>query len=120
LIDHRYAHTGELAGAALTSRENLPCSDALYVALAAALSSPLLTLDQRLAGMEGLRCVMEVVMDLRSFGITSGPVRSVILAEPVRHGAVAQLVAHLHGMEGVRGSSPLSSTDITAGHRLAR
>ena len=25
-------------------------------------------------------------------------------------GAVAQLVAHLHGMEGVRGSSPLSST----------
>src|SRR5262245_22914472 len=26
-------------------------------------------------------------------------------------GAVAQLVAHFHGMEGVRGSSPLSSTD---------
>ncbi len=26
-------------------------------------------------------------------------------------GAVAQLVAHLHGMEGVRGSSPLSSTE---------
>ncbi len=26
------------------------------------------------------------------------------------HGAVAQLVAHLHGMQGVRGSSPLSST----------
>lgn len=26
------------------------------------------------------------------------------------YGAVAQLVAHLHGMEGVRGSSPLSST----------
>lgn len=25
-------------------------------------------------------------------------------------GAVAQLVAHLHGMEGVRGSNPLSST----------
>jgi hypothetical protein len=25
-------------------------------------------------------------------------------------GAVAQLVAHLHGMQGVRGSSPLSST----------
>ncbi len=26
------------------------------------------------------------------------------------NGAVAQLVAHLHGMEGVRGSNPLSST----------
>ena len=30
--------------------------------------------------------------------------------DPV-HGAVAQLVAHLHGMEGVRGSNPLSSTE---------
>jgi hypothetical protein len=28
------------------------------------------------------------------------------------YGAVAQLVAHLHGMEGVRGSNPLSSTDV--------
>ena len=27
-------------------------------------------------------------------------------------GAVAQLVAHLHGMQGVRGSSPLSSTHL--------
>ena len=27
-------------------------------------------------------------------------------------GAVAQLVAHLHGMQRVRGSSPLSSTEI--------
>ena len=27
-------------------------------------------------------------------------------------GAVAQLVAHLHGMEGVRGSNPLSSTQV--------
>ena len=26
------------------------------------------------------------------------------------HGAMAQLVAHLHGMERVRGSNPLSST----------
>ena len=30
-------------------------------------------------------------------------------------GAVAQLVAHLHGMQGVRGSSPLSSTLLTCG-----
>jgi hypothetical protein len=28
---------------------------------------------------------------------------------------VAQLVAHLHGMEGVRGSSPLSSTEHQRG-----
>ena len=28
-------------------------------------------------------------------------------------GAVAQLVAHLHGMEGVRGSNPLSSTKFS-------
>lgn len=41
--------------------------------------------------------------------MTFGP-PSAKLAEPIRHGAVAQLVAHLHGMEGVRGSSPLSST----------
>ena len=27
-------------------------------------------------------------------------------------GAVAQLVAHLHGMQGVRGSNPLSSTNV--------
>ena len=31
-------------------------------------------------------------------------------------GAVAQLVAHLHGMEGVRGSSPLSSTAWPCAH----
>jgi hypothetical protein len=30
---------------------------------------------------------------------------------PAKFGAVAQLVAHLHGMQGVRGSSPLSSTE---------
>ena len=31
-------------------------------------------------------------------------------SEQRKFGAVAQLVAHLHGMQGVRGSSPLSST----------
>ena len=30
-------------------------------------------------------------------------------------GAMAQLVAHLHGMERVRGSNPLSSTDRVSG-----
>ena len=34
-------------------------------------------------------------------------------------GAVAQLVAHLHGMQGVRGSNPLSSTE-SAGQRPRR
>src|SRR6476661_190454 len=33
-------------------------------------------------------------------------------------GAVAQLVAHLHGMQGVRGSSPLSSTGEVRRNRL--
>ena len=32
-------------------------------------------------------------------------------------GAMAQLVAHLHGMERVRGSNPLSST-IIEGHSV--
>ena len=44
----------------------------------------------------------------------SGPGSSV----PGSRGAVAQLVAHLHGMEGVRGSNPLSSTEEIAGQRL--
>lgn len=61
LIDHRYAHTGYLADAAWALRENLTFYDALYVALASALNSPLLTLDQRLAGTAGLSCVVEVV-----------------------------------------------------------
>ena len=34
-------------------------------------------------------------------------------------GAVAQLVAHLHGMQGVRGSSPLSSTMRVNGAALS-
>ena len=36
-------------------------------------------------------------------------------------GAVAQLVEHLHGMQGVRGSIPLSSTDLVGNiHRMWR
>ena len=34
-------------------------------------------------------------------------------------GAVAQLVAHLHGMQGVRGSNPLSSTIYLAEQCIA-
>ena len=33
---------------------------------------------------------------------------------------MAQLVAHLHGMQGVRGSSPLSSTQTTGSRPLGR
>ncbi len=33
-----------------------------------------------------------------------------LIVKQQEYGAVAQLVAHLHGMQGVRGSSPLSST----------
>ena len=29
-----------------------------------------------------------------------------------RYGAIAQLVEHLHGMQGVRGSSPLGSIEF--------
>ena len=35
---------------------------------------------------------------------------TLVVAIATPYGAVAQLVAHLHGMEGVRGSNPLSST----------
>ena len=40
-----------------------------------------------------------------------------MLEEQQWSGAVAQLVAHLHGMQGVRGSSPLSSTNNPLEHR---
>lgn len=40
--------------------------------------------------------------------------------ESGNHGPVAQLVAHLHGMQGVRGSSPLRSTDKYEMPRLRR
>ncbi|MEN9542944.1 MAG: hypothetical protein RJB54_444 [Actinomycetota bacterium] len=42
----------------------------------------------------------------RKAGLSSGKV-----CRATKLGAIAQLVAHLHGMQGVRGSSPLSSTD---------
>ena len=39
-------------------------------------------------------------------------------SKTTEHGSVAQLVAHLHGMQGVRGSSPLRSTN-TERHPLS-
>ena len=44
---------------------------------------------------------------IRSQGTFSATMASALWG---KFGAVAQLVAHLHGMQGVRGSSPLSST----------
>ena len=41
-----------------------------------------------------------------------------VLSFRPHHGAVAQLVAHLVRNEGVRGSSPLSSTDRSAQHQV--
>jgi predicted nucleic acid-binding protein len=41
-------------------RTNLSASDALYVALAEQLDTPLFTADARLARAPGLRCVMEL------------------------------------------------------------
>ena len=51
----------------------------------------------------------------RRFGETGGSLGKLPQSPPGdiplgRSGAVAQLVAHFHGMEGVRGSNPLSST----------
>ena len=37
-----------------------------------------------------------------------------ITTPPVPHGALAQLVEHLHGMQGVSGSNPLRSTILPA------
>lgn len=56
----RWSHR-DLLGRAWELRENVRAYDALYVALAEALDTPLLTLDQRLAGAPGLRCSVEVL-----------------------------------------------------------
>jgi predicted nucleic acid-binding protein len=61
LVDHRYEHRGALANAAWRLRHNVTFYDALYVALAAAIESPLLTADGRLAKAPGLPCAVEVV-----------------------------------------------------------
>lgn len=42
-------------------RDNVRTWDAIYVALAEALGAPLITLDQRLGRVEGLRCAVQVI-----------------------------------------------------------
>jgi len=62
LIDHRYPHTaGGLAETAWQLRDSLSFYDALYVALAAHLGTPLLTADARLVRAPGLPCRVELV-----------------------------------------------------------
>jgi predicted nucleic acid-binding protein len=56
----RFAHT-LLLDRAWDLRANVRSWDALYVALAEAVSAPLLTLDRRLAGAPGIDCPVEVV-----------------------------------------------------------
>jgi predicted nucleic acid-binding protein len=62
LIDHRHQMTGALAGAAWALRQDASFYDALYAALAAALTLPLLTADARLAKAPGLGCAVEHVV----------------------------------------------------------
>jgi predicted nucleic acid-binding protein len=62
LIDHRYEMTGALAAAAWILRDNLTFYDALYVALAQALTCPLLTADERLTHAPALPCAVELVL----------------------------------------------------------
>ena len=42
------------------------------------------------------------------------------LRNVTEYGDMAQLVAHLHGMQGVRGSSPLISTETSVEVPIAR
>lgn len=61
LIDCRYEMTGNLARAAWALCENVSFYDALYVALAQALSVPLLTADGRLSRTSALPCEVELI-----------------------------------------------------------
>lgn len=60
LVDYRYEMVGSLALAAWALRENLSFYDALYVALAQALSVPLLTGDVGLTRAPNLPCAVEL------------------------------------------------------------
>jgi predicted nucleic acid-binding protein len=62
LIDHRYEMTGGLSSGAWALRENLSFYAALYVALAQALSVPLLTGDGRLSRAPALPCAVELMV----------------------------------------------------------
>lgn len=61
VIDVRHPHAGSLAPLAWTLRDNLSFYDALYVALAASLGTPLITGDARLSRAPALPCSIELV-----------------------------------------------------------
>jgi predicted nucleic acid-binding protein len=61
LIDHRHQMTGTLAITAWAMRDNVTFYDGLYIALAAALSAPLITADVRLANAPRLNCEIELI-----------------------------------------------------------
>lgn len=61
IIGHGYPHVGWLAEAAWRLRDNVSFYDALYVALAARLTIPLVTGDRRLANASGLPCDIELI-----------------------------------------------------------
>ncbi|MTD53951.1 type II toxin-antitoxin system VapC family toxin [Amycolatopsis pithecellobii] len=61
IVDARYAHVGALARDAWELRDRVRFYDALYVALAARLELPLLTVDVRLSKAPDLPCAVEVV-----------------------------------------------------------
>ncbi|HEY5362093.1 MAG TPA: PIN domain-containing protein [Streptosporangiaceae bacterium] len=61
LVDHRHEMTGALATAAWALRSNVTFYDGLYVALAVALTAPLLTADERLSRAPSLGCTVELV-----------------------------------------------------------
>lgn len=61
LVDHRHEMTGALARAAWSLRHNVSFYDGLYVALAVALTAPLLTADERLSRAPSLGCAIELV-----------------------------------------------------------
>tara|TARA_B100000214_G_scaffold231359_1_gene168687 strand:+ start:64 stop:252 length:189 start_codon:yes stop_codon:yes gene_type:complete len=50
-----------------------------------------------------------VSSDIKDF---SEPLELLGITSKNTHGAIAQLVEHLHGMQGVSGSSPLGSIDF--------
>lgn len=60
LVDERYPH-GSLAATAWALRADVSYYDALYVALAARLQVPLLTLDARLSRTPQLPCTVELI-----------------------------------------------------------
>jgi len=62
LVDERYTHKGWLSAAAWDLRHNVSFYDAMYAALAARLSLPMLTADARLANAPGLPCQVELIV----------------------------------------------------------